>query len=158
VLLALVTPDRALPRALVDPVSRSLRLQVDASADRLLPEDAPARAFYDRTLRRFGSDKALVLVIGLPDVFEAGALARLRALSESLAALPEVSQVLSLANAPDLRAEEGDVVVEPFLAELPASAAEREALRRSVLANPLYGGSLVARDARATALLVRVRT
>jgi len=156
VLLALVLPTALSLAALVDPVSRSLRLQVDASADRLLPEDAPARAFYDRTLRRFGSDKALVLVIGLPDVFEAGALARLRALSESLAALPEVSQVLSLANAPDLRAEEGDVVVEPFLAELPANAAEREALRRSVLANPLYGGSLVARDARATALLVRV--
>jgi predicted RND superfamily exporter protein len=157
VLLLLALPTAGSLVALVDPVSRTLRLHVDASADRLLPEHAPARRFYDRTQKLFGSDKALVVVIGLPDVFERAALERLAALSERLAALPEASQVLSLANAPDVRGEDGDVVVEPFLAEIPADAAGLESLRRRVLGNPLYAGALVARDARATALVVRLR-
>ncbi len=157
VLLLLALPTAASLAALVDPSTRSLRLRVDASADRLLPEHAPARKLYDRTQKLFGSDKALVVVIGLPDVFARSALLRLSDLTERLAALPEVRQVLSLANAPDVRALDDDVVVEPFLAEVPEDPAGLEALRRRALGNPLYGGGLVARDARATALLVRLR-
>jgi hydrophobe/amphiphile efflux-3 (HAE3) family protein len=157
VLLAFAVPTAASLAALVDPSDGSLRLRVDASADRLLPEAAPARSFYDRTLRQFGSDKALVIVVGARDVFEADFLERLAGLTGRLEELPEVAGVLSLANAPDVRAFEEDVVVEPFLAEIPEDREGLEALRRSVLGNPLYGGSLVARDARATALVVRLR-
>jgi predicted RND superfamily exporter protein len=157
VLLALVLPTAASLAALVDPASLAFRLHVDASANRLLPEDAPARRFYDRTQRLFGSDRSLALVVGAPDVFARGVLERVVALTGRLEALPEVEGVLSLANAPDVRAVDDDIAVEPFLAEIPADAAGLEALRRSVLGNPLYGGALAARDSRATALLVRLR-
>ena len=157
VLLVLALPSVASLAALFDPATGGLRLHVDASADRLLPEDAPERAFYDRTLRLFGSDKALVVVIGAPDVFAAGTLARLVELTRRLEDQPGVASVLSLANAPNVRALEDDVVVEPFLAEIPGDPAGLVALRESVLGNPLYGGSLVARDGRATALVVRLR-
>jgi hydrophobe/amphiphile efflux-3 (HAE3) family protein len=157
VLLVLALPTAASLAALFDPATGGLRLHVDASADRLLPEDAPERAFYDRTLRLFGSDKALVVVIGAPDVFAAGTLARLVELTRRLEDQPEVASVLSLANAPDVRAVEDDVVVEAFLAEIPGDSAGLAALRASVLGSPLYGGSLVARDGRATALVVRLR-
>lgn len=156
VLAALLLPTLAALAALFDPATGAVRLRVDASADRLLPEDAPARKFYDRTQQLFGSDKAIVAVIGVPDVFEHGVLERLKALTAQLQALPEVQSVLSLANAPDVRSEQGDVVVEPFLDVLPGDAAATEALRHSVLGSPLYGGALVARDARATAIVVRL--
>lgn len=156
VLLALAIPTAAALGALVDPATWSVRLHVDASADRLLPRHAPARAFYERTQRQFGSDRALAVVVGAPDVFDAAILAGLVRATARLEALPAVGSVLSVANAPDVRAVDGEVVVEPFLGVLPADAAGREALRRSVLGSPLYGGSLVARDARATAILVRV--
>jgi hydrophobe/amphiphile efflux-3 (HAE3) family protein len=157
VLLLLAVPTAASLAALFDPATRAVRLRVDASADRLLPEAAPERTFYERTLQRFGSDKALAVVIGAPDVFAAGVLERLVALTQSLEELPEVASVLSLANAPNVRAEGDDVVVEPFLAEIPSGAAGLLALRRSVLASPRYGGSLVAADGGATALVIRLR-
>jgi len=157
VLLVLAVPTAASLAALFDPASGGLRLRVDASADRLLPEDAPERTFYDRTLRQFGSDKALVVVLGAPDVFARSFLARLVELTRRLEERPEVASVLSLANAPNVRSVDEDVVVEPFLAELPGDRDGLLALRRSVLASPLYGGSLVAADGRATALVVRLR-
>src|SRR5262245_18818139 len=80
VLLLLAVPTAASLAALLDPAAREVRLRVDASADRLLPEEAPERAFYERTLQRFGSDKALAVVIGAPDLFAGGVLARLAAL------------------------------------------------------------------------------
>ena len=156
VLAALAVPTLAALFALFDPATGAIRLHVDASADRLLPLHAPARAFFDRAQRQFGSDRALVVVVGAPDVFDAAVLEGLVRATERLAALPEAGAVLSLANAPDVRAVDGDVAVEPFLAELPADAAGRAALRERVLGNPLYGGTLVAKDGGATALVVSV--
>jgi uncharacterized protein len=156
VLVAVALASLAALAALVDPATGRLRLRVDAGAERLLPEDAPARLFYDRTLRLFGSDRALVVVVGAPNVFAPGVLRRIPELTARLEALPGVQQVVSLATAPDVRAAEDDVVVEPLLEEIPADAAGLAALRGRVLGNPLYAGSLVARDARATTFLVRL--
>jgi predicted RND superfamily exporter protein len=156
VLLALAVPTLAALAALFDPATGGIRLHVDASADRLLPLHAPARDFFDRAQRKFGSDRALVVVVGAPDVFDAAVLGGLVRATERVAALPEAGGVLSLANAPDVRAVDGDVAVEPFLATLPADDAGRAALRANVLGNPLYGGTLVAKDGRATAIVVGV--
>jgi uncharacterized protein len=156
VLAALAVPTLAALAALFDPATGAVRLRIDASADRLLPLHAPARELFDRVQRQFGSDRAVVVVVGAPDVFEAGVVAGLVRATARLAALPEAGPVLSLANAPDVRAEDGDVAVEALLADPPRDAAASAALRERVLGNPLYGGTLVAKDARATALVVSV--
>jgi predicted RND superfamily exporter protein len=124
---------------------------VDASADRLLPVDAPSRRLYDRVQKLFGSDRALVVVLALPDVFSREGLEAVARISDRLDAMPEVEQVLSLATATNVHSIEDDIAVESFLEEIPEDAAGRESLRAAVLGNPLYGGSLVSRDARAAA-------
>jgi uncharacterized protein len=156
VLAALAVPTLAALAALYDPATGASRLRIDASADRLLPLHAPARAVFDAAQRQFGSDRALVVVVGAPDVFDAAVLAALARATERVAALPEAGAVFSLANAPDLRSVDGDVAVEPFLAEPPRDDAARAALRARVLGNPLYGGTLVAKDGRATAIVFPV--
>ena len=144
-------PTLAALAALFDPATRAAR----ASASTRRPTGCsrstrPARDLFDRAQRQFGSDRALVVVVGAPDVFD-GAVPRgpRRARPSGSRRCPRSGPVLSLANAPDVRAEDGDVAVEPFLAEIPADAAGRAALRASVLGNPLYGGTLVAKDGRA---------
>ena len=48
---------------LVDPHTGEIRLEVDPSADRLLPEDDADRRFYDRVRHLFGSDDQLVVAL-----------------------------------------------------------------------------------------------
>jgi hypothetical protein len=65
-----------------------------------------------------------------------------------------VERVISLANARQAEVREGDLYVGPFYDAVPTAPAELARLREQVLAHPIYGGTLVSKDARATAVLV----
>lgn len=137
----------------VDLRSGALRLAVDPAIDRMLPEGDEARAFYDHARQLFGSDE-LLLVVLVGDVFAPDALAAIQRLTADVEAQPGVGHALSLANALDVRPADGDVEVAPFFTTPPGDPAERARLRERLVAHPMYGGSLVAADARATAVLV----
>jgi predicted RND superfamily exporter protein len=137
----------------VDLRSGALRLAVDPAIDSMLPEGDDERAFYDRARQLFGSDE-LLLVVLVGDVFAPDALAAIQRLTAEVEAQPGVGRVLSLANALDVRPAGDDVEVAPFFASPPVDPGERARLRDRLLAHPMYGGSLVSADARATALLI----
>jgi uncharacterized protein len=138
---------------LVDPRSGALRLTVDPSPESLLPQEGPEREVYDRVRRMFGSDEPFLIVLGAEDLFSVELLERIVELTRRLEAIDGVSRVLSLANGTNVRAVEGDVLIEPFLDPVPREPDELARLRRDVLRNPLYAGTLVSKDATATAVL-----
>jgi predicted RND superfamily exporter protein len=141
--------------AVVDVRTGEFRIRVDASADRLLPDDAPARTFHDSVRRLFGSDEAVVVVLAAPNVFDADILRRIRELSRRLAALEEVDRVVSLTEAPIVRTIDGDIVVESMVPPvIPTSPAALAALEREALADPSFAGTLVGRDGDAAALVI----
>ena len=129
------------------------RLEVDASADRLLPRDDESRRFYEHARTVFGSDETLLLAVADEDVFAPEVLRRIARMTERIEALDGVHHVLSLTNALDVRIFEDDLEIAPFVRDIPEDAEGREILRQRVLGNPLYAGSLVSKDTRATALM-----
>jgi hydrophobe/amphiphile efflux-3 (HAE3) family protein len=139
---------------LVDPHTGRIRLEVDPAADRLLPEDDENRRFYDRVRHLFGSDDQLVVALVTDDVFTPEALASLARLTERIRAVDGVREVLSIANALNVRGTEGGLEIAPFFRTPPESPAAQRGLRREVLGNPIYAGSLVSRDGRAAAVVV----
>ena len=140
--------------SLVDPRTGRSRLVVDASSDRLLPEDDEERRFFDHVRSVFGSDETLLVAFASEDVFSVASLEIVGRMTSRIQALDGVDRVLSLTNAVSVRSVEGDVTIAPFVTEGQRSSAERDALRTEVLSDPLYGGSLVSHDGRVTALLV----
>jgi len=156
VLLAALALTLLLGRQLVDEQGR-FALAIDPSVDRLLPDDDADAEFFSGASRRFAIRDPLLLVVVRDDLFSVEGLASIAAVTERVAALEPVERVLSLANALDVRSEEGDVVIEPFLGSPPKDAAAVERVRRGVQDNPIYAGSLVSRDGRAAAILVFLR-
>jgi predicted RND superfamily exporter protein len=141
---------------LVDLRTGKVLLRVDPSASELLPKTGPERELYERSRKLFGTDESIVVGVGAPDVFDPDVLRRIVTMTRSLEEIDGVQSVLSLATARNIRAIEYDVFVAPIIPEdgPPDEPAELERIRREVLANPLYAGSLVALDSRATALVV----
>ena len=45
------------------------RLEIDASAEGLMVENDPARAYYDQVKQRFGSDNLTIVLVKADDVF-----------------------------------------------------------------------------------------
>ena len=130
------------------------RLHVETAVNRLLPEGDDERRFYDHFRERFGSDEVVVVVLIDDDVLSAESLARIQRMGERFAKVEGVRRVLSLANALDVRAEDGDVRIEPFFQELPTDAGQLEQVRSHIRANPLMVNNLVAADRRAAAFLI----
>ena len=143
---------------IVDFETRELRLEIDPSIESMLPEEDEGRQFYDYIRRLFGSDETVLVALVDDDIFSTANLLRVQRMTRRLEKTDGVHHVVSLANALTLRVgEDDDLEVAPFLEELPADAAAREALRREVLDNPVYSGSLVSEDGRATLLFVYLR-
>jgi hydrophobe/amphiphile efflux-3 (HAE3) family protein len=142
---------------IVDLRTGQIRLRVDPSADRLLPEGDESRVFYDRVRRLFGSDETLLVALVTDDVFTTENLKRVERLTDRIQRLDGVHHVLSLVNAINVRGVDDDLAIGPFVTRIPEAPESLQTLRTEVLGNPIYGGNLVSDDSRATALIVYFR-
>jgi hydrophobe/amphiphile efflux-3 (HAE3) family protein len=140
-----------------DPVSGRVRLAVDPSIDAMLPENDPDREYYEHIRLLFGNDETVLVALITDDIFSRENLDRVVRMTKRIEALVAVHHVESLATALDVRSLDGAMEVVPFLESMPADADGRVALRKRVLANPVFAGNLVSKDGRATVLSVNLR-
>jgi predicted RND superfamily exporter protein len=146
---------------LVDPRSGEIRLGIDPSVNRLLPEDDPDRRFYEHIRRVFGSEDVVVLALASDDarngIFSADMITRVARITEQLQALPGVNHVQSLASAPNLRADADSFDVSSLAEQVARDPSVLVGLREAVMTNPVYAGNLVSRDGRVAAILVQFK-
>jgi predicted RND superfamily exporter protein len=140
--------------AIIDPVTGTLRIDIDPSTDRIISDNSPAKQFYDKTQRMFGSDESLVIMLAESDIFTPDIVNRIRRMTSRIEALQQVHHVVSLTNALDIRSVDGDLEIAPFVPEHEETAPDVETIRKRVLDNPIYSGSLVSKTGDATALVV----
>ncbi len=130
---------------------------VDTSTEGFLKATNPAIIDYQAFRHEFGQDDAIVLAVETDDVFSAEVLNRLRDLHDDLeASIPFLDEVTSLVNARSVRGQADELVVEDLMVVWPETAADIEALRARVLANPLYINTLITSDARMTTLEIKL--
>jgi predicted RND superfamily exporter protein len=139
---------------IVDVRTGELRIDFDPSTNALLPQEDEGRAFYDRVRRIFGNDETILVALVDDDVFTAANLRSSARISERIAELDGVHHVTSLANALNIRSVDGELVIEPFVEDVPDDPAALAEIRRQALGNPIYSGNLVSGDGRIAAILV----
>ncbi|MGB5622071.1 MAG: MMPL family transporter, partial [Gammaproteobacteria bacterium] len=110
--------------------------------------------FYERVRYVFGSEESVVVALASADAFSADALGRIGRMTERLQRLPNVHHVLSLTTAKSLRADESGIEFTGAGERDFTDPVVREDLRSDILDNPLYRGTLVSDDRRASALIV----
>jgi predicted RND superfamily exporter protein len=140
---------------IVDFRSGQPRLRLDTSIEQLLSPDDPDVQYYQQARKIFGSDETLLLVVRRPGgVLEPGLLATLTRLTRRLEEVKGVDRVLSLANAPNIRSADGELLVAPLYEEPPQDAAELARVRHDLRGNPLLRGALISKDETTTALVI----
>ncbi len=140
--------------AIVDPLSGTMRLNIDPSADRLFSENVSAKQFYDRTREIFGSDETLIITIASDDIFSKASTDTIRRITERISDLGAVHHVLSLTSAVDIRSVEDGLDISPFFSDLDAGTADLAAIKQRVMSNPFYAGNLVSTTGDASAMVV----
>lgn len=128
------------------------RLRIDESAEGLIVERDPARAFYDQARARFGSDDLTVLLVKADDVFTPAALGAVKRLTEAVGRLPRVSRVESLTTVKNIRGEGDTLSIDPLIdGAVPGAPEALARLRADALGHRALVNNLVSRDGRATA-------
>ena len=140
--------------AIIDPLSGEMRLEIDPSANRLFSENMSAKQFYDKTRQLFGSDETLIITVASDDIFSPESVDIIRNISDRVSDVGAVHHVLSLSNAVDIRSVDDGLDIAPFLADLDEGTADLDAIKKRVMANPLYAGNLVSEAGDVTALVV----
>jgi uncharacterized protein len=134
----------------------ALTLRIDPGVESMIPtgrSDLEAlRTFH----ARFGSDEVVVLALHSDRLFSRESLERIDRLTQRVRALPHVAQVLSPTNVRDLDGDElGPVPVVPYQ-QVQAGKLQPEAMGQRLGSHPIFGGLLVASDARTAAILVEL--
>src|SRR5262245_20294464 len=134
--------------------SQALALRIDPGVEAMIPVGGDDLKGLRTLQAAFGSDEVVVLAFHSDNLFSRESLARLDRLTRRVAALPHVARVLSPTNVRDLEGDElGPVPLVPY-AEVVAGELRPEALGERLAAHPIFGGLLVAKDARTAAILV----
>lgn len=126
-------------------------IRLDSSVESLLPKGDPEQAYYSEVRNLFGSDEVGVIGVITDNIYTPQTLAKIKRLTEAIRLIPEVKNVISLTNAPDVVnsvAKESTLLVPDV--NLPHAAVAE--LKKRLLEQPIYLKNLVSQDGRAAAI------
>lgn len=131
-------------------------LSVDTTMDGFLDKDDPMSRVFAQFSDEFGREEQFIIAVESGQVFSTAFMSDFIALHKAMAdVVPHVDEVTSLYNARDIYGEEGDLVVQDLLEELPQDEAGWASKRQVVLAHPFYRDSFISVDGSVVALYVR---
>lgn len=131
-------------------------LVVDTTTEGFLKKDDPAILVFNDFKAEFGRDEQFTVALETDQLFTPGVMQQFIAMHEAFALeVPFIDEVNSLYNARDIYGEEGDLVVEDLLDELPEDEAGWQALKAKVLGNKLYRNAYISADGGMVTIHVR---
>ena len=138
----------------VDPLTLQPRLQIDPSIEHLLPAGDEDREIFDRVRQNFGDGDAIIVAVKFGKVLTRENLDKIAQLTLRYKNLPDVSNVFSLATAPNLLAQGDDLEVSSFTEQAARDPALIAGFARQITTNPLYKGTLVSDDGSAASFAI----
>ncbi len=133
-------------------------IKKDTSADAFIASDNPALIYRDEVKKTFGLEDPFVVAVvnqGELGIYNPQSLALVAWLTDKVKSLPNIDpdKVTSLATEKDIRGTSSGMEVEKFFDTPPDNIEAAGHIREAIENFPLYQGSLVARNHRATLII-----
>ncbi len=131
----------------------SIRINSDVISS--LPESDKDAALIKKIGSKFGGNKTGMIILETENIFTAEILGHIRQITDTLTETENISSVLSITNAVEIRSEEDGIEIRKLVDEetIPVSQQELDLLKERVLANENYKGSIVSEDGT-TAIII----
>lgn len=134
------------------PVTQS---KINPDLESYLPPSMNSRIHSDSIAEIFGEDEPVMIIFETDDVLNPSTLERIKLLTEEFERSDAFSRVYSLANAKNIRGEDGYMLVDPVITKIPATDEETEQLRNEIRNNDLVYRLIISDDFRYTIILLR---
>ncbi|MBK8575685.1 MAG: MMPL family transporter [Elusimicrobia bacterium] len=130
------------------------RLQARADMDDFFASSEPTFILHQSIKKLYPRNDFFSLAYQSPRLFTPEGLKDLVDLTEQIESLPNIKEVVSLANVGDMRGTNDVFETKPFLAEFPSDEAALKQLQVRAINKPLYRNVLISSDGTATAIAV----
>lgn len=130
------------------------KAEIDPDLGNYLPETMASRVNTDSIESIFGGNGTLLVVLETDDVLNSGTLERMQLLSEAFDYVKGVKKNLSLFNSKSIIGEDGMLIVEPAIEDIPYTEEEREALRENLKENKMVFKNIISTDFRLTSFIL----
>jgi uncharacterized protein len=132
------------------------RVTINSDLETYLPSSITPKVNTDKIAKIFGDHEMMVLTFESDDVLNPSTLERIRNLSREFNRISAFDNVMSVFDAKSITGDEGYMLVEPVVKEIPQSQREREALRNEIRKNDLAYKLIVSEDFRYTLIILSV--
>jgi uncharacterized protein len=129
--------------------------RINPDLESYLPASMKSRVHSDSIAEIFGEDEPVIIIFETDDVLNPSTLERIQLLTSEFESSDAFSRVYSLANAKNIRGEDGYMLVDPVFMDIPANEEETEQLRSDIRNNDLVYKLIVSEDFRYTMILLR---
>jgi predicted RND superfamily exporter protein len=135
----------------------ALRTHIEFSVESFFPKDNPVMKSTRQVRETFGTGKNEIVVLYADDVFVPDRLNAIRALTAALQGVEGVTKVVSLANAPRMREEDGFLLTDDLVPADNPGPEEIAAIRKYLATNyALKDGLLAARDGSSANVMIQI--
>jgi len=134
------------------------KVQLDTNPKNMLPPTSDVRVWNDSVDQTFGlyEDTIVVGIVHPRSVLNKGSLEKVRDITAEVLKVKGVAgrDVASFTTIDNITAQAGGLKVAPLVTKIPQNDAELQALRRTLLENPLFVDRIISRDEKTTAIYV----
>jgi hydrophobe/amphiphile efflux-3 (HAE3) family protein len=130
-------------------------IKTDPDIRNYVPRDMMSRLNTDSIETQFGTQDMLLILLKDSLIITSENLIRLKSIEEALSVVDGIESTVSPFTTKSVRSEEGTMIVEPAVATIPATDAERDSLAVRLRDNPMADGIVVSHDLTMAALIVR---
>ncbi len=130
------------------------RAKINPDLNAYLPADIPSKVAIEKLESVFGKTDPIILIFETGDVLDDSTLIRVRNLTSEFERSEYVKDVISIFTSKNIRGEDGSMMVDPVVKQIPVSLEEREKLRSEVKLNPLVYKLVVSGDFRFTMIIL----
>jgi len=130
--------------------------RINPDLEKYMPEDTPAIISKARIDELFGNSDPIILIFGSKDVLNEKTLERVRNLSRAFNRAREFEAVISLFDTKNIKGEDGAMIVDPVVRQIPKNETGREKLRESIRNNELAYKLVVSEDFTKAVVILKV--
>ncbi|MDR0763732.1 MAG: MMPL family transporter [Bacteroidales bacterium] len=125
-----------------------LNIKVNPDMEKYLPDSIKSKQNNIKINEVFGNEDIMLVVLEAEDVLNEKTLERIQNISDVFSQMPQFTKVYSLFQAKDIRGENGSMVVNSVVSDIPKSDREREELRNDIKNNEMAYKVVVSDDFR----------
>jgi hydrophobe/amphiphile efflux-3 (HAE3) family protein len=129
------------------------RAEIESDMKSMIPPHWESRLNIDKIDEIFGGTDMLMVLIKTDDVLQPDTLRRIKKISQQMKRIKGVDKVWSLFELKNIKTEEGAMIVDPAVKQIPKTEEQIATLREEISGNDMVYGSVISEDFKITAVV-----